>query len=511
MNKSVLINTISSRERFRDAYFLNKDPIFKDRLLWRAQTFRHLVHLVPGETILEIGCGKCLFTNELYHVSKGKNPITAVTFCEEIGRPSNLPTDIDFFCSDQFPGILKGKTFDYIVVTDLLDKRNCSELLQILYEFLRPGGQLLFYESNPWNPFLKLKRLFSLLRTNKDHRNLLNRPQLYELISAVGFTRVFVVFNDFVYSPLSSGLIWALRNLSILLENAPFIRIFSGSILIHAQKPPHVIEKPTVSLFEHENLKGRISVVIPCHNEEMNINKMINGLLNYYDDYLKEVILVDDNSTDGTRAILENLSAKDSRIKPIFRRPPNGVGLALKDGFKVASGDYILSMDCDFQHLLPELKDLFDAAAEGYDLVTGSRFSKHSVLLNYPFMKILANRGFHFIAHFILWRRFRDLTNNLKLIKREVLNQLILTQDGFAINAEVGFQPLVMGCSIKEVPISWINRTPDMGVSSFQLVRVGGGYWTVLFQLLLRNVFHAGAYNKIKTIGKNRATVRQDN
>ena len=117
MKESILVNTISSRERFRDKYFLKKDPIFKDRLLWRAQTFRHLVHLVPGETILEIGCGNCFFTNKLYRVSKGNNPITAVTFCEEIRRSSNLATDIDFIYSNHFPGILEGKTFDCIVVT----------------------------------------------------------------------------------------------------------------------------------------------------------------------------------------------------------------------------------------------------------------------------------------------------------------------------------------------------------------------------------------------------------
>lgn len=75
--------------------------------------------------------------------------------------------------------------------------------------------------------------------------------------------------------------------------------------------------------------------------------------------------------------------------------------------------------------------------------------------------------------------KFRDLTNNLKLINREVIDKLELTQEGFAINAETGLLPLLMGYKVKEVPISWINRTLDMGVSSFKLVKVGGGYWEV--------------------------------
>ena len=67
----------------------------------------------------------------------------------------------------------------------------------------------------------------------------------------------------------------------------------------------------------------------------------------------------------------------------------------MHDGSPPRPGRYVLTMDCDFQHLLPEFRDLLDAAAEGYDVVIGSRFSRHSVLLNYPFMKIFANRAFH--------------------------------------------------------------------------------------------------------------------
>jgi hypothetical protein len=167
-------------------------------------------------------------------------------------------------------------------------------------------------------------------------------------------------------------------------------------------------------------------------------------------------------------------------------------------------------MDCDFQHLLPELRELFDAAAQGYDVVVGSRFSRHSVLLNYPFQKIVANRGFHLIAQLLLRRRFRDLTNNLKLIRREVVERLALLEPGFAVNAETGLQPLVMGFSVREVPISWINRTPDMGVSSFRLVQVGGGYWQVLGRLWRRSALRSGPYAALPTVARHRATWRSE-
>lgn len=476
------------REQYRDNYWKKRDPIYEDRLLWRAQSFRHMVHLLPGQTILEIGCGQGFFTRQLLHASRGENSITSVTFTDN-SKPEALSSSVDFLNAYSIPGPLIERSFDFIIAMDLLDKRNCAWFLQNVYELLNPGGQVIFYESNPWNVVLKLRRFISQFFGQTDPRRLLNRPELYELISEMGFIRAFAVYNDFVYAPLTRKLIWLLRNLSILLENAPVIQTLAGSILIHAQKPPRIVEQPQVSLCEHEQLRGAVSVVIPCHNEEMNIEPLVTRLRNFFGEYLHEIIPVDDNSRDGTREVIQRLADADPLIKPVFRLPPNGVGRALADGYRVATGRYILSMDCDFQRLLPEIRDLFDAAAEGYDVVVGSRFSRHSVLLNYPFQKIIANRGFHVLAQIVFRRHFRDLTNNLKLIRREVVEKLQLTQPGFAVNAEIGLQPLLMGYSVKEVPISWINRTPDMGVSSFRLVRVGGGYWQVLLQLWLKTVF----------------------
>jgi dolichol-phosphate mannosyltransferase len=480
------VRTLGARERFRDRYWLRRDPIHRDRLLWRAQTFRHLVHLLPGSTVLEVGAGRGLFTRQLARVSRGRNPITAVHF-DATGYAEAEPLPgVERLSLDTFPGPLAGRRFDFIIAMDLLDRRNCPWLLQRIYELLEPGGEALFYESNPWNPVLRLRRAVALLLRRPDPRQLLARDALYEQVSEIGFIRVFAVFNDFVYAPLTRRLIWLLRNLSILLENLPGVRIFAGSVLLHAQKPPRVVERRLPSLFEHESLRGAVSVIIPCRNEEMNVGPLVSRLKALFGEYLHEIIPVDDGSVDGTAEVIRALADADPCIRPVFRQPPNGVGLAIRDGYRAATGRWILSMDCDFQHLLPEMRDLFDAAAKGSDVVIGSRFSRHSVLLNYPFQKILANRGFHALAQLLFRRRFRDLTNNLKLMRREIADALELTQPGFAVNAETGLQPLLMGCTLKEVPISWVNRAPDMGVSSFRLLRVGGGYWQVLLRLAVR-------------------------
>jgi len=491
-------STLAIRERYRDDYWRNKDPIAEDRLLWRAQTFRHTVHLLPGQTILELGCGEGRFTRALLRVSRGENPITAVTFQELAEAPPNISTKVEFLKLPDFFNSLRGRRFDCVVAMDLVD-RNCAlQLLSMVHEFLGPGGEMVFYESNPLNPFLKLGQLFRRMLGRRDPRRLLRRSQLYRLLADSGFVQIYTVYNDFVFAPLTRRLIWLLRNLSILLENAPAVRTMAGSILVHAQKPPERMVVPRGRRLTHESLRGAVSFVIPCYNEEMNVRPLVNQILNLYGDCVYEIILVNDGSSDGTATEMADLAKQNDLVKPLHRSPPNGVGHAIAEGLSQAGGRYVLTMDCDFAHLLPEFRDLFDSAVEGYDVVVGSRFSRYSVLLNYPFLKIAANRGFHLLARLILWRDFRDLTNNLKLMRREVVADLHLRQPGFAVNAETGLQPLILGYRVKEVPISWINRSPEMGTSSFRLIHVGGGYWHVLLDIWLRQVFGVGPYRDLR-------------
>jgi dolichol-phosphate mannosyltransferase len=491
-------SALAVRERYRDDYWQTYDPIAEDRLLWRAQTFRHIVHLLPGQTILELGSGDGLFTHMLLRVSRGENRITTVTFQEVARVPSDMGAEVELLATSDFPSSLAGRQFDYVVGMDLLDRRYSSQLLTIVHGLLAPGGEMVFYESNPWNPVLQLRRIFSRIFGKADPRSLLSRRQLYKLLSETDFIGVDTVYNDFVFAPLTRSLIWFLRNLSILLENAPGLRAMAGSILLHAQKSPPRKDVPRQPLITHESLRGAISFVIPCHNEEMNIQPLVNGIFSLYEDCVHEIILVNDASTDGTATVIEEIAKQDARVKPLHRSPPAGVGRAVAEGFSQASGRYVLSMDCDFQHLLPEFRDLFDCAVGGYDVVIGSRFSRHSVLLNYPFLKIVANRGFHLLARLLFWRKFRDLTNNLKLMRREVIVNMQLREPGFAVNAETGLEPLILGYRVKEVPISWINRSRGMGASSFRLVHVGSGYSRVLLGIWLKQVFGVGPYRTLR-------------
>ncbi|GJL79488.1 MAG: hypothetical protein NPINA01_24770 [Nitrospinaceae bacterium] len=485
---------LKDQERFLAQYWKEKDHFLPERMEWRARMTRHLFHLFPEDSILEIGCSSGQWARKISAANGNQNKICAATFDEksyEEMKNDPVPDNIEPVLLEAFPGLLEGRRFDTIVGWNLLTDDNCGSFLLEVKKLLAPGGKILLFDVNPWNPYYILRRFFSrvvlFFLKSREEGSSLNRIDLFTILSEVGFTGIKILPYDFVYPPIPRVFLWSMQNLSLILENFPVLRNFAGSLYIFAHKPnTEGVQKKTSNLAHHEMFKGKVSVVVPCRNEEDNIPSLVENLLTCFGDYIHEVHLVDDNSRDATAGVILNLQKTDPRIKLIRRDLPNGVGRALRDGFSAVSGDFLLTMDCDFQHIMPELTGLFDAVAEGADVAIGSRFSRNSVLLNYAFTKILANRGFHIIANLLLGKHFRDATNNLKLMKKEVLDHIHLESDDFAANAETGLQPILLGYNVKEVPISWINRSVDMGFSSFNLFKTGPNYLRVLFKLMWR-------------------------
>jgi hypothetical protein len=135
-----------------------------------------------------------------------------------------------------------------------------------------------------------------------------------------------------------------------------------------------------------------------------------------------------------------------------------------------------------------KLERIRELHAEGLSLrAIGSRFSHESLLINYPFFKIICNRSFHMLANLILPLRMRDSSNNLKLFRAEILKAIEIEQPHFAANAETGLKPLLAGYRIKEGPISWINRTAAMGSSSFRIAKVAPNYFITLLKMAWRS------------------------
>jgi dolichol-phosphate mannosyltransferase len=484
-----LATNLRAMERTREAYWRRYPATSPVKLRWRALTVRHCFHVLPGESILELGAGSGLWTEHLATTLRGENPLTAAVFNQDLAvqaEARQLP-NTRVVCLDRLDQ-LPEESFDYIVGTAILCHNAYAENLAALYGLLKPGGQLLFFEANYWNPQVFLKstiRPIGRYAGDADCQIGMRKFQLMKRASHQGFTHVEIVPYDIVHPLTPRSLIHAVQSIAFILEHAPVLRDLCGTLYIWLVKPG-VAERPHVNLATHAQLFGTTSVVIPCHNEEMNVGRLIKALFEAYDAYIHEIIIVDDNSTDGTAAVVADAMAAEPRVRLIRRRPPNGVGRALRDGYAAATGRYILTMDCDFVLLVPELRDLFDRVAAGREGAIGSRFSYESVLINYPFFKILCNRAFHLLVKLTLLGGVRDVSNNLKLYRADILKTLDIEEPHFAANMETGLKPLLAGYDVEEVPVSWINRTVGMGASSFRIVKVAPGYFGALMRTIWR-------------------------
>lgn len=504
--EDTLGDQLKIREKSRTVYWNGFDPFIDVRLGWRASTMRHLFHILPGQRILEIGAGDGRFTQALVASTRKECELTAAVFSDEYEallktRFKDSPVRVKHL--KDFPGALRTEKFDYIVAHHMLEDKTRDAFLNVVKPFIKPGGGLLLFETNPWNPYYRIRKMFRRLLPVKWRRPSepisLNRLHIFSVLSEIGYTQINALPHDFLYAPIPRVLLWPAQNLSLIMENCPLIRNFAGSLYIWARNgacDPH--ERQNQDLCEHPLFMGKVSFVIPCHNEEMNILPLIEGLKNFYERYILEVIIVDDNSRDKTALIAEKLSEQDDRIRVIKRSPPKGVGRALREGIAAAEGEYIVIMDCDFQDILPEIRDLFDAVAQGADVAVGSRFSRESVVLNYSFSKIIANRTFHLLANMLLGRHFRDMSNNLKIFKKDVAKAITIEFDDFAANAETGLKPLLSGYRVVEIPISWMNRSIQMGLSSFHITKTGPNYCRLLFRLVCRRI--SRAFTKAGTV-----------
>lgn len=230
-------------------------------------------------------------------------------------------------------------------------------------------------------------------------------------------------------------------------------------------------------------MKESLSVVLIAHNEEGVIGKVVDGILSKYRDKIFEVIVVDDVSGDRTAAIVEAKAKSEPKVKLVRRAPPCGVGRAIKTGFKSVDpgASYVLTMDSDFVESIGDVGKLIARMEAGdCDGVIGSRFVEGSRLEVYPLTKKIMNRLFHWVVWTLFHIRQKDLSNNFKLYKREVIEKMPWKSDDFSINAETGILPILAGYKVCEVPVSWVGRSKGQGQSKFKLFKVGWGYIKVI-------------------------------
>ena len=310
---------LAEQEKNKMVYWERFDHFVDLRMMWRASTMRHLFHILPGQSILEIGAGNGKFTLALSRATKNECDITAVVFSTEYKNfieSAKGQENLQVLHMEDFPAQLNDQKFDYIVAHNMLEDETRNGLLYTIKDLLKPGGGLLLFEPNPWNPYYRTRRVLRQLLPLKWKRPAdpvsLNRLQIFSVLSHIGYTQINAQPYDFLYAPIPKFLTWPAKHISLILENCPYLRNFAGSLYIWGYNlRDEGYQKPAKDLCEHQIFFGKISFVIPCHNEESNIAPLIDGLKNFYGKYIHEIIIVDDNSSDGTSRVAEELAQRD--------------------------------------------------------------------------------------------------------------------------------------------------------------------------------------------------------
>lgn len=227
----------------------------------------------------------------------------------------------------------------------------------------------------------------------------------------------------------------------------------------------------------------RLSIVVPAYNEQKNLPRTIRELFSALDEasITCELIIVDDNSTDGTAEAVRSLMAERSEIRLLERTPPRGFGRAVREGLAAATGDVAVVVMADSSDDPSDVVAYYRKICEGYDCVFGSRFIRGSRVTDYPRGKLIVNRIVNKIVQWMFRCPFNDLTNAFKAYRTDVVRELGTLQScHFNITLELALGMLVRRCRIAQIPISWTGRS--WGASNLRLREMGRRYLATILR-----------------------------
>jgi glycosyltransferase involved in cell wall biosynthesis len=205
-----------------------------------------------------------------------------------------------------------------------------------------------------------------------------------------------------------------------------------------------------------------VSVVIPCFNEQDTVAELVRRVL--AQDHRKQVILVDDASTDGTAQILAQLARAHDEVRVVTLPENRGKGAALRRGFEEVRGDVVIVQDADLEYDPSEYPVLLEPILSGVaDVVYGSRFTSRPHRVQY-FWHMVANRVLTTMGNMVSNLNLTDMETCYKVFRREILDGIELVEDRFGFDPEFTCEmSRVEGVRIYEVPISYYARTYDEG------------------------------------------------
>ena len=240
----------------------------------------------------------------------------------------------------------------------------------------------------------------------------------------------------------------------------------------------------------------KLSVVVPAHNEEGSITETIDGLVLALEsagiDY--EILIVDDSSTDRTRAVVQHIGAENPCVRYHQSHYPHGFGFTVRAGLEEFEGDVVAIMMADASDDPADLVTYHRLLEEGYDCAFGSRFMRGGAVHNYPRLKLIINRLANGFIRMLFRHGYNDTTNAFKAYRREVIETVQpLLSNHFNLTVELPLKAIVRGHSYGIVPITWRNR--KAGTSKLNMQEMGSRYLFIVLYALLERYLSRGDYS----------------
>ena len=243
----------------------------------------------------------------------------------------------------------------------------------------------------------------------------------------------------------------------------------------------------------------RLSVVIPAHNEEDGIERTLRALHEALaaDRIPHELLVVNDNSSDRTEAILQRLVAAVPEVRYINNRPPHGFGFAVRAGLDAYSGDAVAIVMADASDRPGDLVRFYrEMMRSGAGCVFGTRFARESRVYDYPAVKLFLNRLANYFIRIVFGIRYNDVTNAFKLYRRETIDGLRpLLSHHFNLTVELPLKAIVRGYSYVVLPNDWINRTG--GESKLRIKEMGSRYLFIVLYCFIEKWLSKGDYRRV--------------
>jgi dolichol-phosphate mannosyltransferase len=239
----------------------------------------------------------------------------------------------------------------------------------------------------------------------------------------------------------------------------------------------------------------RLSVVIPAHNEAESIGATVVALASTLtaERIPHEILVVDDASSDGTAAVVGEVSTRSPSVRCIRSHLPPGFGHAVRAGLDHYTGDAVAIFMADSSDSPADLVRYHRVLGEGYDCAFGSRFVKGGRTIGYPLPKLLVNRVVNLAIRALFRHGYNDTTNAFKAYRREVIDNIRpLLSNHFNLTVEMPLKAVTRGHTFQVVPITWTNRR--LGVSKLKLQEMGSRYLFIVLYVFLEYHLSRGDY-----------------